>query len=377
MAYLLAAWIFGWLGMAVVARSIVNRLPFLPESRSTESPDSVSVIIPARNEEESIERTVRSILAQTHRGVDLIVVNDHSTDSTGVILDRISANEQRLQVIHDPALQPGWLGKPNALDRGTRLATGKWLIFADADIVFTPDAIDRAVSVADSEDLAGLSLIPKLITISWSECAIVPLIPLGSIALRPDSANSNQPGGGFATGAFIMLQRKAYDSIGGHESVKAEIIDDIALGKRAKASGLRFRLFRGEDVASVRMYTGARSLLFGLVKNVSFVIGGPRGNPIRAPVAALVTAVVMNVPLLALVAGAVTGRSYVWLALGAYLMPVVMTLKMRHSVDVRIRYVFLYPAAGWIVFAATLIATYYRLARGTVRWRGREIKLGG
>ncbi|MCH8350824.1 MAG: MmgE/PrpD family protein [Chloroflexi bacterium] len=90
--------------MAVVARSIVNRLPFLPESRSTESPDSVSVIIPARNEEESIERTVRSILAQTHRGVDLIVVNDHSTDSTGVILDRISANEQRLQVIHDPAL---------------------------------------------------------------------------------------------------------------------------------------------------------------------------------------------------------------------------------------------------------------------------------
>lgn len=376
MVYLLATWVLGWLGMAALARSIVNRLPHLPESGGTGPPDRVSVVIPARNEEKSVERTVLSILAQTHPGVDVIVVNDHSTDSTGNILDRISTDERRLQILHNPTLKPGWLGKPNALDAGTKLATGKWLVFVDADIAFTPDAIGRAVSVANAEGLAGLSLIPKLIAVSWAECAIVPLIPIGAIVLRPDTANDSDPATGFAAGAFIMFQRKAYDSIGGHESVKAEIIDDIALGKRAKASGLRFRLFRGEDVSSVRMYTGARSLLFGLVKNVSFVIGGARGNPIGAPLASLVTALILNVPLVALAAGAVSGKNYAWLALGAYLMPVAMTLKMRDSVEIQIRHVFLYPAAAWIVFAATVIATYYRLVRGTVLWRAREIKLG-
>ncbi len=367
-----------WLLVLLTAARLAKRIPALPPvaSAAANETDLVSVIVPARNEEKDVERAIRSLLDQTYSNLEVIAINDHSTDATGAILNRLRSENHRLQVVHDPLLQEGWLGKPNAQSHGARRACGKWLVFVDADIVLEESTIERTVATVQAQQLDGLTLIPKFITGSWPEAGMLPMLPLGMITLRPDTANTEGTKGGFAAGAFILIAREAYDRVGGHASVKSDVIDDVAFGRVLKRLGANFRAFTGFDAAKVRMYYGARSLLWGLVKNVSFVLGGRRGHPFGALAGSVVACSLVSLPAAILVAGSVSGTAAVALAgLIGFAMPLLFLFGARSFVEYRFWHALLYPVAVWIIVLATVVASYYRISRGTILWRDREVQL--
>ncbi len=367
-----------WLLVLLTAIRLAKRIPALPPVASVGSnqTDLVSVIVPARNEEKDVERAIRSLLDQTYSNLEVIAVNDHSTDATGAILKRLGSDNDRLQVVHDPPLQEGWLGKQNAQSNGARRASGKWLVFVDADIVLEESAIERTVATVRAQQLDGLTLIPKFITGSWPEAGMLPILPLGLITLRPDTANTEGTKGGFAAGAFILIAREAYDRVGGHASVKSDVIDDVAFGRVLKRLGANFRAFTGFDAAKVRMYYGARSLFYGLVKNVSFVLGGRRGHPFAAVAGSVVACSLVSLPAAILAAGSVSGRPAIALVgFIGFALPLVPVFAARSFVKYRLWHALSYPVAVWIILLATVVASYYRISRGTILWRDREVQL--
>lgn len=374
-------WITCWIGLLLFASRIASRIPGLPpfvEDSLDELGDLVSVIVPARNEEKAVERGVRSILAQSYGNIEVIVVDDHSTDKTASILDKIADEDPRVSILHSPPLRDGWLGKPSAQSHGTDAARGEWLVFVDADIILHEHTISRAVQTAQARGLAGLTFIPKFIAMSWAESGMVPLLPLAIAALRPDTANTPHGGGGFAAGAFILVSRDAYGTVGGHSCVKTEVIDDIAFGKAMKRAKLPFRAFEGFDAAEVRMYYGPKSLLYGLTKNISFLFGGAKGRPWLAVFNALFFCSALSVPLGLVVTGSLAGEVAVALVgLTGYMIPIASVLTAGASLEYNARYLVFYPVAAWLIFFATLVAAYYMITRRTVLWRDREVRLAG
>ncbi|MEA2666480.1 MAG: hypothetical protein QOI11_3424 [Candidatus Eremiobacteraeota bacterium] len=248
----------GWLRVPLVAE-----LPDAP---------ALSVIVPARNEERAIERCVRSLLAQTLAGYELIVVDDRSDDATPAILARLAAEHPRLRVIRGAPLPGGWVGKPWALEQGARAARGAWLLFTDADSWHAPAACTSALAFARARGADALTIATYQELGSWGERAVLPTI-LGMVLVASGSpAQLNDPRDtrhALANGQYILVSRAAYDALGGHAALRGEIVEDVAFARRLKRDG-RFRLLLagGEDLVRVRMYRSLRDVWDGFTKNV-------------------------------------------------------------------------------------------------------------
>lgn len=378
MTWLLLAWVASWVVVGTITLRVIRGVPPLPpvsgDLRHEPWPE-VTAIVPARNEQTGVRDALTSLLDQDYPSLKVVAVNDGSTDATGEILDSIADRKPALQVVHNPPLRDGWLGKPNAQAAGLEQAIGDWVLLTDADIQYTPGTLTRAIAYATRNDLDCLTLIPLLETDSLWEASVLPLTPIGVIVLRPDSANRPE-GNGFAAGAFTMVRRSALDSLGGMSCVKQEVIDDVALGRRFKEAGFNTAALTAFDGVSVRMYHGLRSLLNGLTKNISYVIGGRRGNPIIAPLIGALFAGWTTLPVLA-IAFAVWDRqpATLALALAAYLIPLLATPGLRGAARFSAAHLAFYPLGGWIVFVASVVASYYRIRRGTVMWRNREVRI--
>ena len=248
----------GWLRVPVVAE-----LPDAP---------SLSVIVPARNEERTIERCVRSLLAQTLPDYELIVVDDRSDDDTPAILARLAAESARLRVVRGEPLPDGWVGKPWALEQGARHARGAWLLFTDADSWHAPAACTSALAFVRARGVDALTIATYQELGSWGERAVLPtilgmvIVVSGSMAQLNDPADTRHA---LANGQYILVARAAYDALGGHAALRGEIVEDVAFARRLKADG-RFRLLLagGEDLVRVRMYHSLRGVWDGFTKNV-------------------------------------------------------------------------------------------------------------
>ena len=376
MTVLIAAWLGTWVVVGIIAIPIVRRLRALPKhtGERLEHP-TVTAIVPARNEEDSLQEAMSSLVSQHYPQLNVIAVNDGSTDRTQEILDALAVDHPNLTVVHNPPLRDGWLGKPNAQQAGLARTESEWILLTDADIVYQPETITRVTEYCIENSLDVITLIPTLITDSIWEAAVLPLTPFGAIVLRPDGANTDS-GKGFAAGAFTMVRREPLEAVGGFEAVKQEVIDDVALGRLLKNAGYRTAALTGFDAISVRMYHGLRSITMGLVKNISHVIGGNSGHPVLAPVVGMMLAVWTCLPLVVLVLTLASGAyTQAALAAAAYSLPLLMTPGLRQSARFRFHHLMAYPAGGWIVLAATVVASYYRISRGTVRWRDREVRI--
>lgn len=376
---LMILWALLWVIAIAWARRSISAIPLLPPLSTalvTARWPLISVIVPARNEAAMVETAMRSLLAQHYPHLEIIAVNDHSSDATGAILDQLAATDPRLRVIHDPALGPGWLGKPNAQHAAAREARGEWLILVDADIVFAPDAFMRALAAALAQSAAGLSLLPRLHSIIWAEGAQFPwLIPLGMFTLRPHEAN-REGGAGFAAGAFILLRRTVYDIVGGHEALKDAVLDDVELGRLVKQAGHRFLVYDGHDVARVSMYRSVRDCFYGMVKNISYIVGGRAGHPWLAPLMAAALALAVSLPPVLAVYALATAEWPLALAAGtAYLAPIALSLPLPPALHTPTHNLLLYPVPVWLLLGATTVASYYRLKGGSVLWRGRAIAI--
>jgi len=228
----------------------------------------VSVIIPARNESMVIETVVGSVLATRYPRLELIVVDDRSTDATGEILDRLANEFPALNVVHVAELPAGWLGKTHALYRGSQAARGEYWLFTDADVVYEPSAITRAVSYAIENRLDHLTVVPDVPVKSLFVQFNLMGGFVGLLALhRPWRAESTGTHG-LGVGAFNLVRAEAYRAAGGHEKLRLEVLDDIELGRLMADAGMRQRMLLAFGMIHVEMYTSAAEMVRGLQKNV-------------------------------------------------------------------------------------------------------------
>ena len=224
------------------------------------------MVIPARDEEEEIERAVRSHLAQDYPDLQVVVVDDRSTDRTPAILARLNAEDSRLVVVAGEEPPVGWLGKPHALWQGARVADAEILLFADADVRYDARTLSEAVTVFEERGLDLLAFFPRIEMHGFWENVLLPYLSVGVflgfgfVAVRPRFR-------GLALGAGVgnLVRRRAYDAVGGHEALADSVVDDVHLAIAIKRAGLRTGVLRADDRIAVRIYRGFRGVWNGFV----------------------------------------------------------------------------------------------------------------
>jgi glycosyltransferase involved in cell wall biosynthesis len=245
-----------------------EKMRLLDKPRPTlNPPPRVTILIPAKDEEQRIRPCIQSALDQDYPNCDVIAIDDRSVDRTGEILDEMAADNPRLSVIHiqEGTLGPGWTGKNNALFTGTRAAQGEWLLFVDSDVLLQPIAVTRSVTVSAHKKYDLLSLLPTLEAHTIWESMLIPLCSGAAatmylIGLSNDDKLKNVA---FGNGQFMLARRSAYDAIGGHEVVKDRFCEDTEMARLMKERGLRTRVSWGSNLAAVRMYSSLPAIIKG------------------------------------------------------------------------------------------------------------------
>ena len=244
-------------------------IPMLPPARGGAKLPRVSVVLAARDEAQAVGASVSSLLAQDYPDLEVITVDDRSADGTGAILREIAARDPRLRTIRIDALPAGWLGKAHALWRGADRASGDWILFTDADVIFSPDALRRAISYAGGEGLDHLTLSPLLISRGFLLRAFVAFFAYAFIALwGAYLANDPTSARGVGIGAFNLVRRDAYLAIGTMRALALRPDDDIRLGRRLRGFGFRQRVLNGREVIRVEWYGSLGAAIRGLEKSL-------------------------------------------------------------------------------------------------------------
>ncbi|HVX87399.1 MAG TPA: glycosyltransferase family 2 protein [Gemmatimonadales bacterium] len=270
---LVAVWLVPWYFLIRIA----PRKPALKEfPPRTGRP--LSVIIPARNEAGMIERCVHSILRSTYTPLEVIVVDDRSTDDTAAIVERMIGSDPslstgtgpRLRLVHGADLPAGWYGKPWACVQGLRASTGEILCFTDADTVHEPELLARSVSGMEAMGASLFTVMPFQECLTWSERLILPqFFYLRAARFHPSVVNrARRAKDAIANGQFILMTRAEYERIGTHEKVKHEVAEDLALGQEVMLAGGKVRMVYALEYMRTRMYTHWAHLREGFSKNL-------------------------------------------------------------------------------------------------------------
>jgi hypothetical protein len=229
---------------------------------------SLSVIVPARNEGKNIEQALGSLLKALPGGGEVILVNDRSTDETGLIALRLAGEDARLKVLDIKEVPDGWLGKTHAMQMGYGVSKGDHLLFTDADVFFKPGCLARAVQFCQREGVDHLVATPLMITIGVWERIFVCFFSILLVS-RYRIWRAAIPRSRFfaGIGAFNLVSRKVYEKAGTHQAIKGEVVDDLLLGRLIKRSGGKQQVISGERCLRVRWHEGLRGLIEGLEKN--------------------------------------------------------------------------------------------------------------
>jgi len=229
---------------------------------------SVSLIAPARNEERHIESALRSLVTIDYPGLEITIVNDRSTDRTGEILNRLAAEFPQLNVVTLTDLPAGWLGKNHALELGADRSHGEWLLFTDADIVFEPTALKRAISYALANRVDHLAATPLARMPSWLlQAFTVTFAIYFSLFIRLWAIRNPRSTAHVGIGAFNLVRAEAFRAVGGFERIRMRPDDDLKLGKIIKLGGFRQDLVNGDEFLIVHWYASLGEMIRGLEKN--------------------------------------------------------------------------------------------------------------
>ena len=228
----------------------------------------ISVCVPARNEEANIRACVEAVLAQTYPHIELIVLDDRSTDATPDILRELAA-DKRLRVLHGAELPDGWAGKPHALVQAAAAANGEWLCFLDADTFLAPQALAGCYARALATHADLFTIMTQQVMGTFWEKVVMPLVMSAlSVGFPPREANDPNSRVAIANGQFIMIKRDVYAAVGGHERIKDQIVEDKALAEAVKWNGYRLIVADGRLAARTRMYTSLPQMWEGWTKNI-------------------------------------------------------------------------------------------------------------
>ena len=365
--------------LTVLTGRLIANLRFLRSTRQRAMAQEVllpgplvSVLVPARNEAATIAACIRSLLAQEHTDIEVLVLDDGSTDGTSEQLDALRELAPQLAVTHsreDPP--PGWNGKSYACWRLANLARGDWLLFTDADTVHNAISITQGLAYALAHDAVLVSVLPRQHTVTWSERLIVSFIldflPLIGLDLRAVWRGTSRRAA--ANGQYLLAHAASYQAVGGHASIRGALVDDFALAERFRSHGCTILLVDGADMLSCRMYTSFREVWSGFSKNLLGALVSPREHTQalwQAPLFAWGYACLFVIPFWRLVRG-----PHRWLAAFEVAWLSVVRGIATHHVHRSLGEVITTPLAAWSVMAIGLGAFYRRLLGRETSWKGR------
>ncbi len=276
-------WLLNLLQLVTRSREMVFRIT---ADRDPEAPTGgalVSVIIPARNEAGHIGPCLDTVLSQTWRDLEIIVLDDRSEDGTAAEAKERADRDPRVRIVGGKERPEGWMGKVWACHTAQQEATGEVLLFIDADVRLEPEAVRQTVQYIKTQQIEALSVFGRLTLASFWEWAVQPVIG-GLILQNNDPAQVNdpeKPDKVMANGQFIMATRAGYDRAGGHAAIKGEILDDVGFARRCKQERVAYHMVYGRELFSCRMYTSlseiwagwTKNLFAGLHYNVGLVLG--------------------------------------------------------------------------------------------------------
>lgn len=350
-------------------------------SESSEPPTpapQLSVIVPARNEARNIARCVRSLLASTYPALEVLVVDDHSTDGTADIARDAADGDGRVRVLENPPLPNGWFGKQWACATGAAAAGGELLLFTDADTWHAPELATRAVNAKRRLDADLLSVAGRQETHSFWERLLQPQILWMLLARYGGTetvSSARRAEDVIANGQFMLLSRVAYDTIGGHAAVRGKVAEDLALAQRLFRSGRRVVLVMGQEQLSTHMYASLAELVRGWGKNV--YAGGVDAMPGGAVGRLLFPVVLPVVPLMSVTPWLALGAAAIGLLGGGWLpwsvlcilASIVWWILIYRGFHQRVWLALLYPIGAAVVLYIIVRA----IARGRrVAWKDRE-----
>jgi cellulose synthase/poly-beta-1,6-N-acetylglucosamine synthase-like glycosyltransferase len=281
MTLVLQVWlVVGCLYWLLASAMAVRTLQAVPMLASLSPPDParwprLSVIIPARDEAATLEAAMASKLGETYPDLEIVLVDDRSTDATGAIVDRLAATDPRVRALHVTELPAGWLGKLNAMREGMEAATGELLLFTDADVHFVPGTLARAVAHLEARGVEHLALLPSFQGASFLVdtviCVTTRLIASGARAWAVEDPQSSAFLG---VGAFNLVRRRALERTPGLEWLRLEVADDLGLGLLLKTHGARTCLVNGRGFVSVVWYPTLGGYARGAARAGFAAIGG-------------------------------------------------------------------------------------------------------
>jgi chlorobactene glucosyltransferase len=363
-----------WAGPFFALLRLTRSAPDLGRARAVRG-RALSVIVPARNEAATLKTVLRSVLRSGYAPLEVIVVDDRSTDETAAIAGRIAAEDARVRVVRGADLPEGWFGKPWACAQGYRAASGELLVFTDADTCHEPELLQRAVGAMEATGADVLSVIARQRCVTLWERLVMPQIWL-LLGLRypPHAVNrATRPSQVIANGQFILLARDTYEALGTHAAVRHEVVEDLALAQATVRAGRKLVLVHGAGFLETRMYHGLRHLVEGWSKNI--YLGARRSFPDEPVGRALVPLMLTGAfafwlaPFAMLALPGLRGAGALAAALGAGFWMLIC-----YGMQIPVAYGLGYPLGA----AMALFIAWRSMARGSrgIVWKGRVYDVG-
>ena len=384
MLFSILALLLGSVIVLLVSRDAqrARRVPALSADEPVQSPPTVSIVIPARNEASNIARCLEGALSQRYTSYDVVVVDDGSTDATPHILREYAGRfADRLRVIAGRPLPEGWVGKCNACLHGAHHARGEWLLFLDADTAPQPGLLGALLSFAERGRFDLVSVFPFNELCTWSERLVLPVFYQFAFTAFPLQKNLSieAPANNvIANGQCLLVKATAYWSVGGHAAVKDKVLEDIEFAQAVRRAGYRVGLATAFDHLRVRMYHNLGEVVQGLGKHAA---AGRRASGWRAFWAVLRMSLTLLGPWLLMVAGllhaaAQPAELYVWLApiaagLAVFALLWFWSARYRRWYDLPGWMALLAPL-GWLIYLAIVVRGTLQVAFGRgVTWKER------
>jgi glycosyltransferase involved in cell wall biosynthesis len=339
----------------------------MPATDTVSARPAVSVIVPARNEEASLGACLQSLLAQHGVPLEIIVVDDQSTDRTREIASSFPSD--RVQVIAAGEVPAGWTGKNKAVTVGSKAASGEWLLFTDADTIHRPESLARSLEEAKRQGAALLSYSPEQIVRGFWEKAIMPVIFAELAAsFRPSQVSDPNSPAAAANGQYILISREAYDAVGGHAAIAGSLLEDVALARAVKISGRKIFFRYGGDAVQTRMYRSFAQLREGWTKNLALLFP----SPARLAALRAIEFVLIVASLAASLATALRGHRQPAVLAGmlAIILYALLLKRIRRAHfgwDANLLALF-----GLPLFSYLLLRSKRVHAEGNVHWKGRK-----
>lgn len=364
-----------WLSRVIDASLGMPSLPDISKPEWDRAPDyaknRVAMVVPARNEEGAVEQALRRLIALDYENYQVIAVDDRSTDRTGEIMDAVaSAAPNKLKVIHVRELPPGWMGKTHAMWTAASQSDSDWILFTDADVMFRPDTLRRAIAYAEAENADHLVLFPKMIMKRFTEKMMIAFFQLlfvfGHRPWKVADPNANDHMG---VGAFNLVRRSAYESVGTYERLRMEVVDDMKLGKVIKNAGFRQRVVFGDDLIAIRWARGARGVINNLTKNFFAVMSFQTWRSLGS---CLGMAIVNLLPFFGVLLA--HGWERVPYAVALVSMFCLYSGIWRQG-EIHPWYFFLHPVSSTLFIYIMLRSTFVTLWNNGVEWRGTRYPL--